>query len=157
MMDTGEYIRKKTERLFEEWGYNFEMTLRRCRFDKALFLEHVRHVNREGEDDFILSKVDLDFYNHIYEKSGIKTLIMLYEDKYVYYNFLTNITIEEPVTEKDKTRYVMKGQFKRINLESRDPYGKQMGNKHKKDDWNKDKTTECKQSLEREEVQDSGL
>ena len=119
MRNIGEYIRDKTDRLLDEWGYGFETSLHKCHAEDTLFVKHVRYVH---SDDFILSEKDLSFYKHIYEKGSVKTLLLFYYEDEVYYGFLQDVELERNEYGK-KLTYVVKDSLKRIDFNDRKPYG----------------------------------
>ena len=109
-----EYLFKKTNKLFEEWGYTREITTYRCLFEDSLLVPFIKEDN--GEYEFEISVKDLIFYQHLFDKGKIKTLLMFYQEDRVYYGFLQDLEFEKLIEVEEKTIYIDKRDLKMINF-----------------------------------------
>jgi len=102
-------IQERTDKLFDEWGYRYEMNVFKCLFEDSIFIPLSKYC--EEGDEFTVDAKKMRFHSHLYEK-GVKTLLMFHQGEEVYYEFLHELEKDGLIGLEEGLVYIHKKHLK---------------------------------------------
>ena len=114
-----EYIEAKTKRLFNSWGYRYQMDIFKCLMDDSLFIPLVTYKTFQEGLEIDLNR--FKFHESLFETNNIKTLFLLYEEGVVYSAWLHELKDEELLIREGEKIVVLKTSMKMKTFQVIDP------------------------------------